>query len=188
MPEHKHRIVPDLLRLGVEIDTIQPHPENYNKHDLAKIKDSLTRNGQYRPIVVQQSTGHILAGNGTYAAARALGWTHIARTLVDVDEDAARRILLVDNFAATDEYDTEAVVKVLEELGGDLSGTGIEQAEFEKMLASLDGGNADEDGGDDSDSLSEGFHILVTCEDESQQSELLARFLDEGLECKAMVV
>ena len=31
------------------------------------------------------------------------------------------------------------------------------------------------------------FHVLVTCRDEKQQVELLRRFQEEGLQCKAML-
>lgn len=189
MPERKHKIAPELIGAEppVVIDHVQPHPENYNKHDIGKIKESLTANGQYRPIVVQQSTGNILAGNGTWAAARSLGWTHIAADIIDVDDTTARRILLVDNFAATDEYDVEAVMKVLDELGGDLRGTGLAQADFDKMIASLNGGNADEDS---SSKLPDtyGFSVIVEADDEQHQNELLEHFETMGLRCRAFTM
>jgi hypothetical protein len=31
------------------------------------------------------------------------------------------------------------------------------------------------------------FYVLITCRDEPHQVELLGRFLDEGLECKALL-
>ncbi len=38
-----------------------------------------------------------------------------------------------------------------------------------------------------SEPLTEAFYVLVTCRDERQQVELLARFQGEGLECKALL-
>jgi hypothetical protein len=35
--------------------------------------------------------------------------------------------------------------------------------------------------------LSEQFLVIITCRDEKQQVELLGRFQDTGLECKALV-
>ncbi len=35
--------------------------------------------------------------------------------------------------------------------------------------------------------LSEQFLVLITCQDEKQQVDLLGRFQDPGLECKALV-
>jgi len=187
MPEAKHNIDESLADLAVSIDLIKPHPENYNKHDIGKIKESLSANGQYRPIVVDKATGFILAGNGTYAAARGLGWTHIAAGHIEVDAERARRILLVDNFAATDEYDMDAVLKILEELGGDLSGTGITADDYEKMLADLNGGNADENGDAQLDEAY-GFSVIVEADDERHQAQLLEQFEAEGLTCRAFTM
>lgn len=187
MPEEKHGINPALMDTAVDIDSVFPHPENYNTHDLNTLKESLRTNGQYRPIVVQTSTNLILAGNGTYAAARALGWTHIAASFADVDDEAARRVLLVDNFAATDDYDTEQVLKILEELGGSLTGTGIGQDDFEKMVASLNGGNADEDASGKLDEAY-GFSVIVEADDERHQAELLEIFEGMSLTCRAFTM
>jgi hypothetical protein len=183
MPDN---IVDSLRDHVVPIGDINPHPENYNKHDIGKIKESLQVNGQYRPIVVNRRDRTILAGNGTYAAARGLGWNEIAVTYVDADETAARRILLVDNFAATDEYDIESVMKLLDELGGDLHGTGVGQADFEKMMASLNGGNADESGGKMPEAY--GFSVIVEADDEAHQAELLEHFDGMGLRCRAFTM
>ncbi len=65
-------------------------------HDDEAIARSLAENGQYKPITVRDD-GTVIVGNGTYAAALSLGWTHIAATRVEVTEEQARRIVLVDN-------------------------------------------------------------------------------------------
>lgn len=185
MPE---QINDGLTQLVVPLDTLTPHPENYNRHDIPKIKESLKTNGQYRAIVVQRGTNLILAGNGTYAAARGLGWKSIAAEFVAVTDEQARRILLVDNFAATDEFDTDAVVKILEELGGDLTGTGITGDDYDKMIAALNGGNADESGKDQTLDDTYGFSVIVEADDEAHQRELLEKFEGEGLTCRAFTM
>jgi ParB-like chromosome segregation protein Spo0J len=89
-----------LEALHVPIDSVRPYPGNARRHDLDRLKESLRVNGQYRPIVVNERTQEVLAGNGTWAAARELGWEKIAATFVDADEEQARRIVLVDNRAS----------------------------------------------------------------------------------------
>ena len=37
----------------------------------------------------------------------------------------------------------------------------------------------------DQDALPEQYYVLIECEDEPQQRELLARFHEEGLKCQA---
>src|SRR5450432_1700492 len=63
----------------VAIDTLSPDPENARRHgakNLDAIVKSLRRFGQQKPIVVD-SQGVVRAGNGQFAAAKILGWSHI---------------------------------------------------------------------------------------------------------------
>lgn len=63
----------------VSIDSLVFDPANVRKHpekNLATIKASLLRFGQQKPIVVD-ANGVVRAGNGTLAAAKALGWKEI---------------------------------------------------------------------------------------------------------------
>ncbi|MBT2400370.1 ParB N-terminal domain-containing protein [Streptomyces sp. ISL-100] len=100
--------------------------------DVPAITKSLTVNGQYKAIVVNRGThtgrpNEILAGNHTYAAAAELGWEHIAATWVDVDDEAAARIVIVDNRSSDlAGYDTALLAEILAELP-DLNGTGYDQ-------------------------------------------------------------
>jgi hypothetical protein len=81
----------------VPVGVLRPHPRNPRRGDVRLIAGSLKRNGQYRPILVQRATNIILAGYHTWQAAQLLGWTHIAVLPVEVDDDAALRLLLMDN-------------------------------------------------------------------------------------------
>ena len=63
----------------VPIDSLTADPANVRRHpdnNLDAIKASLKRFGQQKPIVVD-SADIIRAGNGTWAAAKALGWKNI---------------------------------------------------------------------------------------------------------------
>lgn len=127
----------------VAIDSLQPYGGNARRGDLPLIRQSLELNGQYRPVVVRKATNEILAGNHTWAAAKELGWPKIAATFVDVDEDHARRINLVDNRANdVAGYDYEAVLELLQ-AAPTLEGTGYDQAALEEVLAELDDDPAD---------------------------------------------
>jgi DNA modification methylase len=110
-------IRPEISDLSIDITAVTPHPRNIRQGDVGAICQSLAAHGQYRPIVVQRSTGHVLAGNHTLAAARSLGWSQVAATYVECDDEQALRILLVDNRAndlAT--YDQSALSDLLQEL------------------------------------------------------------------------
>lgn len=128
-----------LAELVVPIGELRPYPGNPRRGKLSLIRDSLVANGQYRPLVVNRRTGEVLAGNHTYLAALDLGWSEIAATFVDVDEEQARRIVLVDNRASDlAEYDNAELAELLRGLEGDLTGTGWADDDLGLLLASLD--------------------------------------------------
>lgn len=86
-----------LTALRVPVDELRCYPGNPRRGSVDTIKASLSANGQYRPLVVNQRTMEVLAGNHTYLAAEELGWREVAVTFVDVDDEQAARIVLVDN-------------------------------------------------------------------------------------------
>lgn len=181
-------VMETLTSLEVEIDTLHPYPGNPRQGDIELLKGSLERHGQYRPIVVNQPTMQVLAGNQTLTAAKELGWKRIAATYVDVDEDQAKRIVLVDN-RANDKagYDELALADLLATFHGDLDGTGFEKPDLDRLLNSLQVGA--EHGGDGASQLSGiEYRLMIRCESEQHQAELLERLQDEGLDVQALAL
>ena len=84
----------------VPVDSVTLHPRNPRRGDVDAIADSIRAHGQYAPLVVQRSTGFVLAGNHRLLALRRLGRDHVDVVFIDVDDDEALRILLVDNRAS----------------------------------------------------------------------------------------
>lgn len=132
-------MIPETLKpLAVSIDSLRPYERNPRNGDLEAIKVSLETNAQYRPIVVNARDNRILAGNHTYAAAIELGWKEIAATFVDVDEEQAARIVLVDNRTNDLAWNDDAlIVEILNELP-DLEGTGYTDESLEELLAGIE--------------------------------------------------
>lgn len=130
-------IAATLEQLRVPTDALVLYPRNPRRGSLELLKNSLRRHGQYRPIVVNRRTNEVLAGNHTLQAARELGWDEIAATFVDVDEDTAARIALIDNRASdVAEYDPQALVDLLDSLP-DLDGTGFDRLALDSLVQSL---------------------------------------------------
>lgn len=118
----------------VPVDDITPYPGNARTNNLTTISESLAAHGQYRPLVVQRSTGHILCGNHTHAAAIDLGWTYIAVQYLDVDDTQAKKILLVDNRASdTATYDDDLLAELLQSLP-ELDGTGFDPLDLDALV------------------------------------------------------
>lgn len=133
------RIPASLAELAVPVNELAPYHRNPRTGDLDSITESLSVNGQYRPIVVNRGalTGRkneILAGNHTFKAAKQLGWTDIAVTWLDVDDEAAAKIVIVDNRTSDlAGYDTVLLADILTELP-DLQGTGYDQDQLDQLL------------------------------------------------------
>jgi DNA modification methylase len=129
----------ELEHLAISIDEIHTHPSNVRQGDVGAICESLKAHGQYRAIVFQKSTGRILAGNHTWKAAKALGWTQIAATPVVCDDQQALRILLADNkandLATYDEPELVELLKQLADTDEGLLGTLFDEDELDSLIA-----------------------------------------------------
>ena len=85
-----------------DVEELRPDPDNARVHserNINAIAKSLDRFGQRKPIVVAGDV--IVAGNGTYAAARRLGWTQIACVSFPEEQaEQARLYAIADNRTA----------------------------------------------------------------------------------------
>lgn len=127
-----------LARLAVPTDQLVPYGRNPRRGNVELIAESLQHHGQYKPIVVRTGTNEVLAGNHTLRAAQQLGWTEIAATFVDVDDDTAARIVLIDNRSNdVAGYDDEALQELLSSLP-DLAGTGFSVEDLDSYTAGVE--------------------------------------------------
>lgn len=123
----------------VKLDTLATFEGNAKIGDLPKIKASLAKLGQYKPIVVNVGThtgrpNEILAGNNTFAAARELGWEEIEIHTVDVSQEEAVEINVLDNkLSELGTYDEKALAEQLTSLA-DFEITGYSSEEMDKLL------------------------------------------------------
>ncbi|KQP81748.1 DNA methyltransferase [Aeromicrobium sp. Leaf291] len=135
-----NQIHDSLAELRVPLADLQPYGKNPRRGNVDVIAESLARNGQYKPVVVRRETNEVLAGNHTLAAAKQLKWTELAATYVDVDDDHAARIVLVDNRSSDlAGYEDDVLAELLDSLPS-LEGTGYDDDD----LAALIGGLLDE--------------------------------------------
>lgn len=103
----------------VPLSAVRVDPGNVRRHparNLQAIKASLQRFGQRKPLVVD-TKGIILAGNGTWEAARGLGWERIAIVRTDLTGSEARAYALADNRTAElAEWDDAGLAALLSSL------------------------------------------------------------------------
>lgn len=115
----------------------------HTQRNLLTIKNSLEKFGQVKPIVVQKSSMSIIAGNGTFQAAKALGWEEIECHIVDMDDKIAETYAILDNRAGDQsEWDQQKLIdslKMLQDEDEDLLDlTGFDATELDNMLSFLE--------------------------------------------------
>lgn len=135
-------IVEALKALAVPIADLHPDPANARRHgdkNLDAIKASLAKFGQRKPIVVQRAGMIVRAGNGTLAAAKALGWNQIAAVLIDEDNASASQFAIADNRSAElAEWDEEVLASLLDGMDpSDRGQLGFDERDMAKLMAGL---------------------------------------------------
>lgn len=121
----------------VPIDSIKPFPGNARIGDKAVLRESLAMHDQFDDLIVQKATGHIIAGNNTWAVMKEQGATEVGVAFVDVDDEEATRMNLVHNRA--NDLATHDDRLRLEMLAGlpDLDGTGYVPGDLDMFEQSL---------------------------------------------------
>ena len=104
---------------SIHIDKLIFDPANVRTHDnknLDAIKGSLAKFGQQKPIVIN-SEGIVVAGNGTLAAAKALGWRTLNVVRTELEGSDATAYAIADNRTADlAEWDDGALAEILSAL------------------------------------------------------------------------
>lgn len=136
--ESAMRVAAALDQLMVPVHAVTPHPDNPRAASTEAIQESIVRNGVYRPIYAQESSGCIIAGHHLYAAMVELGFQQVPVLWVDVDDTTAKRILLADNrIADLGTYDDGLLLEALKELAVEdeqgLLGTGYDLDDMKKL-------------------------------------------------------
>ena len=118
----------------VAIESLTLDPNNARKHsqrNLDAIKESLSKFGQRKPIVVHN--GVVIAGNGTLEAAKTLGWKEIGVSVCpdDWDADTAKAYALADNrsseLAEWSEIELSKQLLDLSDMGWSIEALGFER-------------------------------------------------------------
>lgn len=149
----------DLRTLAVPLIELHEDPANARTgHDVDRIMASLTQYGQRKPIVVNRKQANkVEAGNGTLAAARRLGWSHIAAVFVDDDPNTATAYGIADNRTGDlSTWDVATLKDLADGLPEDLF-TGFETAELDDLIRDIDLNNAD--GKEYGEDIADGIHV-----------------------------
>jgi hypothetical protein len=165
------------------IGKLSRNPRNAKKHPKAQIEQlrQLMRDyGWTQPVLVRED-GQLIAGHGRLEAAFAEGYTEapviVARGWTS---EQCRLYAIADNrVTERGKWDREVLnleLGELRELGFDLEPIGF-------SIAALPGGAADT-----TPQLEQlRYQILIECTGEANQTELMARFEEQGIKCRPLI-
>jgi ParB-like chromosome segregation protein Spo0J len=192
----KEKRVPENGPDPTHIKDLVPDPKNRRKHtprNVGMIVDALHKVGAGRSIVIDENN-EVLAGNATLEAAGEAGITDlrvieakgselVAVRRTGLSEAQKRDLALYDNRTGElAEWDVDQLLKDVE-AGIDLSAL-FSDDELHNLLA-----DAEHVSKVIADGVSEGleYRVIVECRDERHQMELLERFREEKVPCRALI-
>lgn len=161
----------------VSIDRVREHPRNARRGDVDRIRRSMRKHGVWGSLIVQRSTGFVLAGNHRLRAMRAEKLTEVSVQWADVDDVTATKILLADNrLSDRAVYDAD----VLDDLLSTFDDVEIEDMGFDVVSEEIEAGAEPELGDIE-------YRVVVDCDDERDQAQMLERLEKEGRKCRALM-
>lgn len=169
----------------VDRKSLVPWGKNPRKNDAAvkKVVESIKRFGFASPIIARRENNEVIAGHTRLKAAEVLGLDRVPVRYLDLDPAEAHLLALADNKL------NEVAEWIPADVASILSEYSLEDAELagfdSKELDAL----ADELGAEDAPSELGGllYKVIVECDDEQQQAEVLQRLEAEGLKCQPLI-
>lgn len=188
----------------VSVEEVNRWPRNPKDHDHHEIQKSFYRFGFIKPVLVDEGTQQLVAGHGridTLKILRDLGkepprgvkldgdsWSLPVLRGVKFDNPAeAEAFLIADNrLPERGGWKNDILAEMLGEIvdvEGAIEGIGFDYAEIMDMIEPK--GNID--GKAKTKARGENYLIVVVCADEEEQSDLLEKFMSEGIQCRGII-
>ena len=97
----------------------EKNPRTHDRRNIDAIKSSLNKHGQVQPLLIQKSTGMVIAGNGRLQAIRELGINAALCAYIDVSDKEARELSIkLNRTAELAGWDNEVLSFHLDQLEG----------------------------------------------------------------------
>lgn len=168
------------------IKKVAPYnPRKMSSKKMKALQKSIRYFGMVEPIVFNTRTDRIVGGHQRVHAALAEGIEKVPVVHVDLDEPSEKQLNIALN-NITGEWDNDllaALLKDIIETSPDPTLTGFDAEELAKLTEGIDAAGMDAP----VDELPQKWEVLVTCESEQRQVELLERLAGEGWTCRALL-
>lgn len=161
------------------------NPRTISEEMFKKLIKSLQQFGYVEPLVWNKRTGHVVGGNQRLKALQELGVEEVDVIVIDLPLEQEKALNLALN-KIEGEWDIPKLKEILIELSEsvikeDLTITGFSIEEIEGLIGKIEENISEAN----IEQSLEQYIIIIECENEEHQKELLERFLAEGLKCRA---
>jgi hypothetical protein len=164
------------------------NPVKHGEKNLEAIKGSLQVFGQRTLLVFNARTRVVEKGNGTLAAALALGWEWIAAVPAEDSDAQASAYAIADNRSAQlAEWDNEALKARLQDC---FTGSGEAKERMETMMGELAAKQKlwEEQQAAGGPAQAEKFQVVVECDSAEQQQSVFEELKQAGHACKLVTI
>lgn len=174
------------------VEGLIPNARNSRVHSdkqVAQIAASIKAFGFNAPVLIM-ADGTIIAGHGRVLAARKLKMAEVPCVVLEhLSESDARAYIIADNkLTEAGAWDNDVLQMELAELkdcGFNLADFGFSDSELKTLL---EGVVPSGDGSKEAPMGELQYKVIIDCINEEEQADLLARFEQEGLKCRALML
>ena len=178
----------------VYVVELKPNPKNPNTHPAEQIEllgKIIKEQGWRAPITVSKRSGLIVKGHGRLDAAFKAGISKAPVDFQDYESEAAEHAdLIADNrLAELSEWDDDKLAGLVIEMNDfdfDMAMTGLSGFDLDKFLNPEKTNRNQASNEQEADDYK--YQIVIECESETNQKELLEKFYQEGLKCRPLIL
>lgn len=176
-----------------EVHEAPDNPRSITPERFAALKHAMDSDPSMmlaRPIIVDAAKGDVVAGNMRLRAAREMSWDVVPVYVKEFDSAAQRREwMLRDNNGFGDWVADELsrIVAQHEHEGGEVGLLGFSEQEVAD-LQRISQADVPPSGDAPAETMPSVWGIVIDCEDEDEQSELLEELSERGLKVRALMV
>jgi len=172
----------------LDLDTIKPNPRNPNRHPDAQIDLLATiikKQGWRNPIVISTLSNLVVKGHGRLMAAQQLKLKTVPVDYQHYDTPQHEYAdLIADNrIAEFSDMATETLSALVAEMSKakfDLTLTALTSDELAQLLGTATPGAA-------TPFVAERWAVIIECDKEVDQKELIEEFTERGLKCRSLI-
>ncbi len=169
----------------VPLSKLSAWAKNPRKNDAAvkRVADSIRKFGFANPILARRENGEIIAGHTRFKAAQMLKLQAVPVRYLDLSEEQAHLLAIADNkLGELAEWDDALLGNLLRDMTlGEAAIIGFDADELDKLAGSI----TDEDASEQLSGLA--YQVVVKCDNETAQSELIERLESEGYTCSPLI-